>query len=30
MDYDDVTIDEPLRWPLHWSGLMISERVGVV
>ena len=26
MDYDDVTIDEPLRWPLHWSGLMISER----
>ncbi len=26
MDYDDVTIDEPLRWPLHWSGLMIAER----
>ena len=26
MDYDDVTIDEPLRWPLHWSGLMLSER----
>jgi hypothetical protein len=26
VDYNDVTIDEPLRWPLHWSGLMISER----
>lgn len=26
MDYDDVTIDEPLRWPLHWGGLMIPER----
>jgi hypothetical protein len=27
MDYDDVTIDDdPLRWPLHWSGLMKSER----
>jgi hypothetical protein len=26
VDNDDVTIDEPLRWPLHWSGLMISER----
>ena len=26
MDYDDVTIDEPPRWPLHWSGLLISER----
>ncbi|HTW97737.1 MAG TPA: hypothetical protein VMD59_03110 [Acidimicrobiales bacterium] len=26
MDYDDVTIDEPLRWPLHWSGMMLAER----
>jgi hypothetical protein len=26
VDYDDVTIDEPLRWPLHWSGLMMCER----
>ncbi len=26
MDYGDVTMDEPLRWPLHWSWLMISER----
>jgi hypothetical protein len=26
VDYDDVTMDEPLRWPLHWSGLLISER----
>jgi hypothetical protein len=27
VDYDDVTIDpDPLRWPLHWSGLMASER----
>lgn len=26
-DYDDVTIDnDPLRWPLHWSSLMKSER----
>lgn len=26
MDYDDVTMDDPLRWPLHWSGLMLCER----
>jgi pullulanase/glycogen debranching enzyme len=26
VDYDDVTFDDPLRWPLHWSGLMIGER----
>ena len=26
MDYDDVTFDEPPRWPLHWSGLMMCDR----
>jgi len=26
VDYDDVTMNEPVRWPLHWSGLLISER----
>jgi hypothetical protein len=26
VDYDDIRLDEPLRWPLHWSGLMVSER----
>ncbi len=28
MDYDDTTMAQPLRWTLHWSGLMLSERRG--